>query len=398
MFHLIISLVVLIASVWLGVELAQHPGYALFVFRQWTVELPLWLVILGLVILLFIMYLLLQIFAFFHHLDANFHAWLVRFRHQRADDKTARGLLFLKEERWSKAERYLLAGIDASKNPVANYLFAAEAAYAQKALDRGDRYLEKAYQAAPQGEVVIGLLQAKMYLERGWHEQVLEILNKIRQLSPYHPGILRLLEKVYIRLSDWQMLLNLLPYLKKAKIVPGDQFLIFEKNIYCELLDEAEHKSLSIHDVRELWQTIPKKIRLYPDILERYTKLLKEDKNSATEIEPLIRQLLRKEWNAELVKLYGSLLTENPAAQLAVAESWVKQYGKRVPLLLTLGRLSLRCQLWGKAKSYLEESLKQDLNSETQYELAKLFEQLGETQLALRHYRNGLALATVDAR
>jgi len=391
---LIVTLLFLIASVWLGVEFARHPGYALFSYGQWVLEMPLWTAVLGLFFTFFIFHFLLRLFHTIRHLDQRIGGWLANRRRNKAYDKTHRGLLGIMEEQWSLAERHLLDGIHQSKNPVINYLAAAEAAHAQKAFERSEAYLQKAYQVAPQEQVVIGLVQAKLQQEQGHIDQALKILTQLRQLSPYHPSVLRQLEKLYIRLSDWQSLIGLLPALRKAKVISQNQYQVFEKNIYCEMLNEAEKKNLSIHAVREMWHSMPKKIRLQPDVLERYANLLRGDRTSAEEIEPLIRKVLHKEWNDNLAKLYGTLTTTDPMRQLSLAETWIKQYGKKSILLLTLGRLCSRCQLWGKARQYLEEGLKQHASSETQLELARLLEQMGEIQLALRHYKDGLELAT----
>ena len=392
--RLVVILFFLIASVWLGVELARHPGYALFNFGQWVIELPLWLAILGLLFSFLLLHSFLRLIAYLQDFSGRFSHWWAERRQNKAHDKTNRGLLEMLEEQWSSAERHLLAGIAQTKSPVINYLAAAEAAFAQKAYERCDKHLQKAHQVAPADEVVIGLVQARLQFEQGQLEQTLATLNHLQRLAPYHPAVLKLLEKMYIRLADWPQLLKLVPVLRKAKVINSSQALLFEKNIHCELLNEAEHKNMSIHAVRELWHAMPKKMRLHPDVLERYARLLKEDKESAEELEPLIRKILRKEWHENLAKVYGSLTTSDPKQQLEAAESWVKQYGKRGSILLTLGKLCERCQLWGKARHYFEEGLKQELNSETQLELAKLLEYLGETQLALRHYKDGLELAT----
>jgi HemY protein len=51
-------------------------------------------------------------------------------------------------------------------------------------------------------------------------------------------------------------------------------------------------------------------------------------------------------------------------------------------LLLALGRIALRNRLWGKARDYLESSLRLAARPDTCAELARLCEHLGETQQA----------------
>ena len=79
--------------------------------------------------------------------------------------------------------------------------------------------------------------------------------------------------------------------------------------------------------------------------------------------------------------------------QLERAETWLKKHPNQPELLLTLGRLCLRNQLWGKAQSYLEASLGVAASAETCQVLGSLLEQLGENKTALEHYRQGLEQA-----
>jgi HemY protein len=61
-------------------------------------------------------------------------------------------------------------------------------------------------------------------------------------------------------------------------------------------------------------------------------------------------------------------------------------------LLLTLARLCLQAKLWGKARSYLEESIAILPKVAAYQELGLLLEQLGEPDKALECFRTGLGL------
>jgi HemY protein len=62
-------------------------------------------------------------------------------------------------------------------------------------------------------------------------------------------------------------------------------------------------------------------------------------------------------------------------------------------LLLTLGRLCAGQGLWGKAQSYLEASVAIEPTYTAHLALARLQEQLGNTEAARRHDREALRLA-----
>ena len=57
-----------------------------------------------------------------------------------------------------------------------------------------------------------------------------------------------------------------------------------------------------------------------------------------------------------------------------------------------MGRLSLRNNLWGKARDYFETSHRLQPSAETCAELARLLFSLGERELSAQFYREGLLL------
>ena len=105
---------------------------------------------------------------------------------------------------------------------------------------------------------------------------------------------------------------------------------------------------------------------------------------------------LKRGWNASLVRLFGELSSDDSMASLKRAEGWLAQHGDDPALLLTLGRMSLRCGLWGKARSYLESYVQKEPTPEGFRLLAEALEHLGDRETALRYHRQGLALATSE--
>lgn len=392
MLRFVFFLVILIFSVWLGLRVAEDPGYAVFAYQHWTVEMPLWFALVAFFVLLFIFY---GVLRFFDGIDFTIYRWKnwLRWRRKyKSYSKTNRGLLELIEGHWRSAEYYLLEGVPQSDAPLINYLAAAKAAHEQGAYDRRDNYLRKAHDFAPQADVAIGLTQAQLQVEQGQLEQAVATLSHLRNVAPKHPFVLKLLEKVYVRLADWNNLIKLLPFLRKAKIITAEQLQLFEKNTYLELLHNAETKNVGLVGIQQLWEAIPKKFQQDPEITYRYAKLLLPYPEVSADVETLIRKCVKKAWDGQLVALYGLIEAKDAKKQLAVAEGWYKQYGNQAVLLLTLGRLYMRCQLWGKARSSFEESIKLEANPETYMEYGKLLEQMGEMSSAMKNYRDGLVI------
>jgi HemY protein len=96
------------------------------------------------------------------------------------------------------------------------------------------------------------------------------------------------------------------------------------------------------------------------------------------------------DWLPELAALYGQLAAPSSkalTARIARADGWLLQHPEDNLLLLALGRMCERQQLWGKAKSYLEASLSVRASRETHLALARLLDALQETEAANRHFR-----------
>lgn len=394
MWRLILFLILLIASVWVGVNFVQHPGYVFLVYQPWMVQMPLWFAVVGLLLFLGLFYLLVDSVDRFQFLWFRLKNWLRIRREHKSYSKTQYGLSFLIEGRFDKAERFLLAGVNQTVEPLMNYLGAAKAAHELGAFNRRDSYIKKAYQVDPNASLAIGLTQAELELKQDQLEQAAATLQHLRQSAPRHPRVLKLLEKVYVRLADWKNLYELLPSMRKAKILNAEQTEQFEKNLFCEMLRASSHQS--IDELHRIWNEMPRSSRKNPDVVCEYVKqLLRKqrinDDKITQEVEDLIRKTLKNHWQPELVNIYGTLPFTNLNRQLVIVGAWLKMYGQRPELLLTLGKLCVRVQLWGKAKDYFEKCLAQGQNAEASLEYGKLLEQLGETEEALHQYRSGLS-------
>ncbi|MBX3708513.1 MAG: hypothetical protein KIT56_01325 [Gammaproteobacteria bacterium] len=388
-----VFLLFLVASVWFGVEVIRHPGYLLLVYQPWMVQMPIWFALLSLFVFFVLFYLIIDFVGQVEFLWFRFKNWLYIRREHRSYSKTQQGLSALIEGRWKKAERLLLAGVNQSFEPLINYLSAAQAAHEQSAYDRRDHYIQKAYQVAPNADLAIGLTQAKLEMKQDQLEQATATLNHLRQVSPRHPRVLKLLEKVYVRLADWKNLQSILPDMRRAKILTSEEYVLFEKNIYCEIFRVSSNKRLS--DIRLIWAEIPRYLKKNPDVVCAYvTQLFRHELVTGTdttkEIEGLIRKILKHHWQPDLVKIYGSLQFANLNRQLVIVGEWLKMYGQRPEILLTLGKLCVRAQLWGKAKDYFGKCLAQGANAEASLEYGRLLERLGESNEALQKYREGL--------
>ena len=107
----------------------------------------------------------------------------------------------------------------------------------------------------------------------------------------------------------------------------------------------------------------------------------------------IIEQALAAEWDSELVGIYAECEGVDTIRQIERAEQWLKANPRDAVLLLTLGRLCARQELWGKAQSYLDASISVEPLYSAYLALAELHDRLGNADAARRNYRESLDLA-----
>lgn len=388
---LFINLLVLVAAVALGVYAYQDPGYVLIARGKTSYQMTLFTFYMLAVITFGLLYLTLRIIARSWRLPKRLRRWRERRRLESARKDTNYGLIELAQGNWHKAEYYLIRQARNSDIPLLNYLSAARAAQKQNSHERRDEYLALAHKSMRNAGFAVELTQAELQLVHGQLEQALATLVHLKSVSPRHPHVLYLLARCYELLRGWKDLKELLPALKKHKVLDEDSIRLLEKHVHRELLTIA-----TTHGKRErllgAWQHIPKNLRHDSDLVRHYVRcLLTLECHDDAEI--LLRENIKRHWDVDLVYIYGLIGAHDKGKQLAVAESWIKNHESHPVLLLTLGRLCVRNQLWGKARSYLEASIGIQPRSDTYKELGQLMERLEEPQQAAKYYRQGLLLS-----
>ena len=385
-------LAVLLVGVVAGLLAYEDPGYVLIGRGNLTIETTLSLFLVLLLAAFAAGYALVRLIVRAWTLPERLRHWRAERRRRRARRSLRQGLIELAEGHWRKAERILVRHARDSSTPLLNYLSAARAAQKQDAPERRDHYLAEALKSMPDADVAVELTQAELQLAHGQLEQALATLEHLRAMVPNHAHVLLLLAQVHERLQSWEDLRKLLPLLRKHKVLEEKDWQALAVRTWRALL-ARQAESGDAAALQAFWKTVPKELRGDRQLLTDYIRALMQlgEDDSA---EPLLREGLRQHWDPEWVRLYGELHTRHPERQLAVAEEWLKGHENNAMLLLTLGRICLRNQLWGKARSYLEASLGSQPLPETWRELGLLLERLDEPEAAAEAFKQGLLLAT----
>lgn len=391
---LILLLIALLAGVGLSLGLQYDLGYIRISLGHYLIETNFWV---GLVLLVALVVLLLGLAGLVRKLTqgtSTITHWLARSQQRRARKRTTEGLLAMAEGNWPQARQRLEASAEHADTPLINYLAAAQAASETGDHDAVDELLRKAYESTPGSDLAVGLTQAQLQLNAGRLEQALATLIRLRKQAPNHPFVLKLLKNAYLRLEDWRALSQLLPEIRKRELGDPAELDRMERTVWHNLLQKAASEAArmdtsSLEPLTRLWAELPGSMRRDEHTIRVYAELLARGGDEA-QAETLLRKVLRNHWSDELVALYGRLCGAKPDEQLLAAERWLQDRPNNPELLLALGRLSLRNELWGKAREYFETSLQLRRSHETLAELSRLNAHMGHDETSVRQLMDGL--------
>ncbi|MDX1453057.1 MAG: heme biosynthesis HemY N-terminal domain-containing protein [Oleiphilaceae bacterium] len=392
----LLIIIALALALGLTYALSMDPGYVRISVGHWLVETNL--LVMGVLNILFLLLLHLSfgILRRTFRVRRTVGSWLGESNARRAHNLTQQGLLAYLEGNWTDARRLLVKAANRGDTPLVNYLAAAHAASEQGMNKEAEALLKKAYESGEQSEFAVGLAQAQIQLESQQLEPCLATLLRLKKQKPNHPLVLRLLRSVYLKLEDWQHLIEILPALKQLPKAEKDDLSRLETTAWKGLLQrrleelQREHKlDKAADELAELWKEMPDSARYEESLIDQYATYLSHAKRDQ-EAETLLRKMLKKQWSDSLVWRYGLVEGKSPSEQLITAENWLKEKPNNAVLLLTLGRLALRNELWGKAMEYFEASYKLQPTQESLGELYRLHRHISEDRQQATRYGEAL--------
>ncbi len=379
-----LAVIVLIIGAVSAHFLFADPGYVVIDFRGYLVEMSVPILI-GLVLAG-----MLAIWIVWETLQAprKLGEKVGEMRSRRAGRQFTRGLIQVAEGNFARGEKLLTRRVERADAPLLNYLAAARAAQLQGNAERRDQWLRLAYEETPDAENAVLLTQAELQLAAEEYEKALATLRRLTERSPDHSQAVYLLGRLYRELEDWDHLRELLPRLRKQGRIPAGTLEEWTREVHRRALEAASDDPAA---VTVAWKQTPRALRDDDVLIGAYISALARA-GAEDQAETELRRRLRRHWSSPLARLYGTLETSDTTAQIRHAENWLKQHGEDADLLLTAGRLCMRQELWGKARSYLETALAIQPTPET-YELyGELLTRMGESEAASEAYRSGLSM------
>lgn len=288
--------------------------------------------------------------------------------------------------RYARAERKLNRAVDLGEPADIGAVIAASAAHELRAPERRDRYLAGLTTDPAKPDAARAVSEARMLLDERRAEDALAALAV---LPRKHTAALRLELRARQRLEQWDMVPALVDQLEKRGVFGRDRADTERSHAWRQLLERETGDAAGLAAV---WKRVPDRYRRDIAVASAAATAF-HALGRCTEAQEVIERCLDVDWDSRLVTLYGECSGPDTLRQIERAERWLKDHREDAALLLALGRLCARQQLWGKAQNYLEASIAVEPTYVAHLELARLHEHLERPEVAALQYRAGLDIA-----
>ena len=378
-------------AVGLVVAARYNDGYVLIVLPPYRIEIALNLLLVALAIGFVVLYSVVRLVSSAVQMPARVRQYRVARRREKAHSSLLTALEAYFEGRYAKAEQAALQSLELGEHARLSAVLAARAAHELRAYDRRDRHLGRAMRGVTEEDPLRIVTQAELLLEERRPEDALETL---KALPRKHTAALRLELKAQQQTRQWDQVASLVTELERRNVFDPDQAGKLRTHALAESL---RRKGRDPHALDEAWKKLPdaqkKETPLAAAAAQCYIAA-----GRAGEAQGIIEQSLDTAWDSDLVALYPRTAERDVVRQIERAERWLDQHPRDGSLLLALGQLCARQELWGKAQSYLEAGISVEPTYAGHLELARLHEKLGNADAARRHYRESLELALLKLK
>lgn len=387
-------LLLAIAAVVAALAARLNAGYALLVAPPYRIELSLNLLIVLVVGAFAALYFGLRVIVRTVQLPAQVRAWRRTQKKDRARAKLDAAIVALLEGRYGKAQQQAQEALALPHSSGLAALVAARAAIDVRRFDAAEGFLSRPETQSTSLVVSRLTLSAEIALEQGQPQEALRILEALKREAGMHTAALRLelrATQAARRFADIPALVEQLIKRGVFDAVQGEQVRIVAQR---EQLRALAHDAAGLRDA---WNRLPESMRTQPPIA-RAAALSFLQLGGDREAADLVARSLDREWDSELVELYGECRVSDATRQIEQAEQWLAMHNQDAVLLRVLGTLCQRQQLWGKAQTYLEASVALDNHWRTHLALGEMLGRLGKKDEANTHFVAALRLATDELK
>lgn len=383
-------IIAILCAVLLGIAISLDAGYILIKYNTFEYESSFWVALAIVAALVFLIWLCCVLVGILFQAFGKVNP----FSSERKQKLGELGIRELAEGNWPAALKHLNSACKANHPSLSYYLGAAQAANELAEYSKSDAFIEQACDYAPKAKIAIGLTFARLLMARQDYDKALAVANELYETKATHPLVIQLLYDIYLQQENWTAIKDILPALRKYKLLPDNTVEKLEQYVWIAVLKQSfvnnkEQPVLAIEQLKTAWNSLPNNAKEDFRLLEIYIQQLCS-LGGYKEAEQLLQKNIDKNYRSALVYLYGQIHGVDNNQQIANAERWLKSHADDAILFLTLGKLCQRSQLWGKAKEYFEKSIQLQRSPEACLELAGYLAQRGETEKSNQLFQESL--------
>ncbi|RPE01082.1 protoheme IX biogenesis protein HemY [Candidatus Pantoea deserta] len=390
MLKVFILFVLLIAGVVVGPMIAGHQGYVLIQTDNWNVETSVTglviILIISLLIILGLEWLLRRLF----HTGARTRGWFTGRKRRRAQRHTQTALMKLAEGDHRQVEKLLSKDADHAEVPVANYLLAAEAAQQRGDEIRANQHLERAAELSDNDVIPVEITRARILLARNEDHAARHGIDRLLEVAPRHPEVLRLAEQAYVRTGAWGSLIDILPAMEKSQVGDEQHRADLQQQAWLGLMSQAMADQGS-EGLKRWWSNLSRKTRQQTALQVAMADHLIECDDHQT-AQDIVLDGLKRHYDDRLVLLMPRIKSNNPEALEKALRQQIKQHGATPLLHSTLGQMLMRHGEWQQAAEAFQQALAQRPDAFDYAWLADAWDRLHRPEEAAKMRREGLLL------
>ncbi|MTD29263.1 protoheme IX biogenesis protein HemY [Erwinia sorbitola] len=390
MLKVLLLFMLLIAGIVLGPLIAGHQGYVLIQTDNWDIRTSVTamviMLVLTLIVILAIEWLLRRLFR----TGARTRGWFNGRKRRSAHKHTNAALVKLAEGDYQQVEKLLSRNADHAEQPVVNYLLAAEAAQQRGDEIRANQHLERASEINTGDPLPVEITRVRIQLARNEDHAARHGIDRLLEVAPRHPEVLRLAEQAYLRTHAWSALLDILPAMEKIQLGDEAHRLDLQKQAWLGLMSQAMADQGS-DGLKRWWQNQSRKTRQDPALQVAMADHLIacNDHDTAQQI---VLDGLKRQYDERLVLLMPRLKTGNPEQLEKALRQKIKQHGATPLLHSTLGQLLMQHGEWEQASEAFRAALQQRPDAFDYAWLADTLDRQHKPEEAATMRRDGLLL------
>lgn len=390
MIKVLLLFLLLIAGIVLGPMLAGHQGYVLIQTDNYNVETSVTGLVIVMILVMVVLFAVEWILRRIFRTGARTRGWFVGRKSSRARKQTKAALLKLAEGDYQQVEKLMVKNADHAEQPVVNYLLAAEAAQQRGDEVRANQHLERAAELADNDQLPVEITRVRLQLARNENHAARHGVDKLLEIAPRHPEVLRLAEQAYVRTGAWSSIIDILPAMEKVRVGDEPHRMVLQQQAWIGLMDQAMADQGN-DGLKAWWKNQSRKTRHQATLQVAMAEHLIEcdDHDAAQEV---ILDGLKRQYDERLILLMPRLKSGNPEQLEKALRQQIKTQGDRPILYSTLGQLLMKHGEWQQAAEAFREAIKQRPDAFDYAWLADALDKLHQPEEAALMRRDGLLL------